>query len=136
MMSAVHEAVVINSVTKVHWPLSPGFVSTGRASHRLCAGDWQGARQLRRGDCNIACPGLHAEACQSNNRFKTRSCLFIRINCPDMWLSELNGVQASLQQRLIERKLTDAEIDQLSVMSMSGVAAEAQTYEEVSAARL
>jgi hypothetical protein len=42
-------------------------------------------------------------------------------------------VQASLQQRLIERKLTDAEIDQLSVMSMSGVAAEAQTYEEVSA---
>jgi hypothetical protein len=39
--------------------------------------------------------------------------------------------EASLQQRLIERKLTDAEIDQLSVMSMSGVAAEAQTYEEV-----
>ena len=50
-----------------------------------------------------------------------------------MCLPELNGVQASLQQRLIERKLTDAEIDQLSVMSMSGVAAEAQTYEEVSA---
>ena len=67
---------------------------------------------------------------------KTPSCLFMWTNCPGVWSPELNGVQASLQQRLIERKLTDAEIDQLSVMSMSGVAAEAQTYEEVSAARL
>ena len=54
--------------------------------------------------------------------------------CPGMRRPDVNVLQASLQQRLIERKLTDAEIDQLSVMSMSGVAAEAQTYEEVSVA--
>lgn len=42
--------------------------------------------------------------------------------------------QASLQQRLIERKLTDSEINQMSIMAMSGVSAEAQTYEEVRAA--
>lgn len=43
-------------------------------------------------------------------------------------------LQASLQQRLIERKLTDEEINQLSIMSMSGVAAEAQTHDEVRSA--
>ena len=40
-------------------------------------------------------------------------------------------VEAALQQRLIERKLTDDEVDKMAIMAMSGVSAEAQTYEEV-----
>eukprot|EP00951_Prasinocladus_malaysianus_P019293 scaffold155719_cov22-Prasinocladus_malaysianus.AAC.1 len=39
--------------------------------------------------------------------------------------------QAKLQCRLVERKLTDEEVDVLAVVSMAGVAAEGLKYEEV-----
>eukprot|EP00197_Chlamydomonas_leiostraca_P008890 CAMPEP_0202868502 /NCGR_PEP_ID=MMETSP1391-20130828/10913_1 /ASSEMBLY_ACC=CAM_ASM_000867 /TAXON_ID=1034604 /ORGANISM="Chlamydomonas leiostraca, Strain SAG 11-49" /LENGTH=335 /DNA_ID=CAMNT_0049548681 /DNA_START=69 /DNA_END=1076 /DNA_ORIENTATION=- len=39
--------------------------------------------------------------------------------------------EARLQKRLIERTLTDAEIDSLAIMAVAGIAAEGQQYEEV-----
>ena len=40
--------------------------------------------------------------------------------------------EAKIQKRLIERSLEDSEIDQLAVVSVAGIAAEGQKYEEVS----
>ena len=40
--------------------------------------------------------------------------------------------EAKLQRRLISRQLEDSEIDQLAIISMAGVASEAQNFEEVS----
>jgi len=39
--------------------------------------------------------------------------------------------EAKMGSRLIERRLDDAELDVLAVMSMAGVAAEAQEFEDV-----
>lgn len=44
----------------------------------------------------------------------------------------IDFAEAFLQnRRLIERKLTDQEVDQLAIMSMAGVSAESMTFEEV-----
>ena len=40
--------------------------------------------------------------------------------------------EAKLQKRLVERQLENNEVDQLAIISMAGVASEAQKYEEVS----
>ena len=40
-------------------------------------------------------------------------------------------MQAKLQARLIEKSLSDYEVDTLAVMAMAGVAAEGLKYEEV-----
>lgn len=40
--------------------------------------------------------------------------------------------EAKLQQRLVARKLSDQEIDQLAVVAMAGATAEAMNYEDVS----
>lgn len=40
--------------------------------------------------------------------------------------------EAKLQQRLVARKLSDQEIDQLAVVAMAGATAEAMNYDDVS----
>ena len=49
----------------------------------------------------------------------------------DIGKAHTDFAEAKMGARLIERTLGDAEIDVLSVMSMAGVAAEAQEFEEV-----
>lgn len=39
--------------------------------------------------------------------------------------------EGKLGKRLIERQLTDEELDQLSIIAMAGVAAEGMQYDEV-----
>ena len=40
--------------------------------------------------------------------------------------------EAKLQQRLVAKKLSDQEIDQLAVVAMAGATAEAMNYDDVS----
>lgn len=49
----------------------------------------------------------------------------------DIGRAHTDFAEAKLQQRLIERQLSDSEIDQLAIISMAGVASEATKYEEV-----
>ena len=54
----------------------------------------------------------------------------------DIGKAHTDFAEAKMNARLIERTLDDAEIDVLSVMSMAGVAAEAQEFEEVADRKL
>ena len=49
----------------------------------------------------------------------------------DIGKAHTDFAEAKMGSRLIERTLDDAELDVLAVMSMAGVAAEAQEFEEV-----
>lgn len=51
----------------------------------------------------------------------------------DIGQAHTDFAEAKMKSRLIERTLSDAELDVLSVMAMAGVAAEAQEFEEVRA---
>jgi len=48
----------------------------------------------------------------------------------DIGRAHTDFAEGKLQQRLIERQLDDSQIDQFSLISMAGVAAEATEYEE------
>ena len=49
----------------------------------------------------------------------------------DIGKAHTDFAEAKLQQRLVERKLSDEEINQLAVVAMAGATAEAMNYEEV-----
>ena len=49
----------------------------------------------------------------------------------DIGKAHTDFAESKLQQRLIERQLTDDEVNQLAVISMAGIAGEARKYEEV-----
>lgn len=49
----------------------------------------------------------------------------------DIGRAHTDFAEAKIGVRLIERTLTDEEINVLSVMAMAGVSAEAQEFEEV-----
>jgi len=49
----------------------------------------------------------------------------------DVGQAHTDFAEAKLQSRLIERRLTDAEVDALAVVAMAGVAAEGLKYDEV-----
>ena len=48
----------------------------------------------------------------------------------DIGKAHTDFAEAKLQQRLIERKLSDEEINQLAVVAMAGATAEAMNYEQ------
>ena len=50
----------------------------------------------------------------------------------DIGKAHTDFAEAKLQQRLVERRLSDQEINQLAVVAMAGATAEAMNYEEVS----
>jgi hypothetical protein len=49
----------------------------------------------------------------------------------DIGRAHTDFAEGKLQQRLIERQLDDTQINQFSIISMAGVAAEATQYDEV-----
>lgn len=49
----------------------------------------------------------------------------------DIGKAHTDFAEAKLQRRLFERQLSDAEINQLAIISMAGVASEAMAFEEV-----
>lgn len=53
----------------------------------------------------------------------------------DIGKAHTDFAEAKLQQRLVERKLSDEEINQLAVVAMAGATAEAMNYEEVGLAK-
>ncbi len=51
----------------------------------------------------------------------------------DIGKAHTDFAEAKLQQRLVERKLSDEEINQLAVVAMAGATAEAMNYDQVCA---
>lgn len=49
----------------------------------------------------------------------------------DIGKAHTDFAEAKLQQRLVERRLSDEEINQLAVVAMAGATAEAMNYEQV-----
>lgn len=49
----------------------------------------------------------------------------------DIGKAHTDFAEAKLQQRLVERRLSDEEINQLAVVAMAGATAEAMKYEQV-----
>lgn len=49
----------------------------------------------------------------------------------DIGKAHTDFAEAKLQQRLVERRLSDEEINQLAVVAMAGATAEGMNYEEV-----
>ena len=51
----------------------------------------------------------------------------------DIGKAHTDFAEAKLQQRLVERKLSDEEINQLAVVAMAGATAEAMNYDQACA---
>lgn len=48
----------------------------------------------------------------------------------DIGKAHTDFAEAKLQQRLVERKLSDEEVNQLAVVAMAGATAEAMNYDQ------